>query len=285
MEHCSLRRSNLRSLQQAVADVVAAGIRFTAISSRPPRGMRWIIEELQIREPFAAFNGAAIVSPDWELLFATYIEPRIARTVIAAAVEAGASPWSTRMTMFMLPAGPPTWSTSPARCASGLPRGELRTSARPLIKVQAVSDDPAVIARCEALIDARAQGRVSATRSQTYYYDVTPAAATRVPRRPPLHAIGDSARRTTTIGDMENDIPMLIRAGFSIAMGQASTEVKSAAKAVTAAMPKRDSPGDVSVCSAGAARPSGACQIGVSFRMAAVEDSDGHAAYQGLSRQ
>jgi hydroxymethylpyrimidine pyrophosphatase-like HAD family hydrolase len=32
---------------------------------------------------------------------------------------------------------------------------------------------------------------------------------------------------------MENDIPMLIRAGFSIAMGQASTEVKSAAKAVT----------------------------------------------------
>ena len=32
---------------------------------------------------------------------------------------------------------------------------------------------------------------------------------------------------------MENDIPMLRRAGFSIAMGQSSAEVKSAAKVVT----------------------------------------------------
>jgi Cof subfamily protein (haloacid dehalogenase superfamily) len=222
--------------KQAVADVLAAGIRFTAISSRPPRGMRWIIEELNLREPFAAFNGAAIVSPDWELLFASYIEPRIARHVIAAAIEAGASPWVyTDDDWFVLPARPAhveresnTVRFRPTPVESFEPLLDR------VIKVQAVSDDPAVIARCEALIHARAQGKVSATRSQTYYYDVTPPGGDKgsgVARlctqlRIPLAG-------TTTIGDMENDIPMLIRAGFSIAMGQASTEVKSAAKAVT----------------------------------------------------
>ena len=222
--------------RQAVADVVAAGIRFTAISSRPPRGMRWIIEELQIREPFAAFNGAAIVSPDWELLFATYIEPRIARTVIAAAVEAGASPWVyTDDDWFMLPGRPAhVEHESSAVRFRPTPVESFEPLLDRVIKVQAVSDDPAVIARCEALIDARAQGKVSATRSQTYYYDVTPAGGDKgsgVARLCTQLAIPPA--RTTTIGDMENDIPMLIRAGFSIAMGQASTEVKSAAKAVT----------------------------------------------------
>jgi hydroxymethylpyrimidine pyrophosphatase-like HAD family hydrolase len=36
----------------AVADVLAAGIRFTVISSRPLRGMRWIVEEMNLHEPF-----------------------------------------------------------------------------------------------------------------------------------------------------------------------------------------------------------------------------------------
>ena len=222
--------------KQAVAEVLAAGIRFTAISSRPPRGMRWIVEEMNLHEPFAAFNGAAIVSPDWELLFASYIEPRIARHVIAAAIEAGASPWVyTDDDWFVLPARPAhveresnTVRFRPTPVESFEPLLDR------IIKVQAVSDDPAVIARCEALIHAKAQDKVSATRSQTYYYDVTPPGGNKGSGVARLCTqLEIPLAETTTIGDMENDIPMLIRAGFSIAMGQASTEVKSAAKAVT----------------------------------------------------
>jgi len=100
--------------------------------------------------------------------------------------------------------------------------------------VQAVSDDPSVIARCETMIRAKAQDKVSATRSQTYYYDVTPLGGDKgsgVERLCSQMQI--PLAETTAIGDMENDIPMLIRAGFSIAMGQSSTEVKSSAKVVT----------------------------------------------------
>jgi Cof subfamily protein (haloacid dehalogenase superfamily) len=222
--------------KEAVADVLAAGIRFTAISSRPPRGMRWIVEELNLREPFAAFNGAAIVSPDGELLFASYIEPRIVRIVIAAAIEAGASPWVyTDNDWFVLP-------DRPARVEHESNAVRFRPTAVPnfellldrVIKVQAVSDDPSVIARCETMIHAAAQGKVSGTRSQTYYYDVTPLGGDKGSGVERLcKQMEVPIAETTTIGDMENDIPMLVRAGFSIAMGQSSNEVKSAAKAVT----------------------------------------------------
>jgi len=103
-----------------------------------------------------------------------------------------------------------------------------------VIKVQAVSDDPAVMSRYAELLAARARDGVSATRSQTYYYDVTLKGADKgagVARLCEQLKIPLAA--TTTIGDMENDIPMLTRAGFSIAMGQATDEVKSAAKEVT----------------------------------------------------
>jgi hydroxymethylpyrimidine pyrophosphatase-like HAD family hydrolase len=36
-----------------------------------------------------------------------------------------------------------------------------------------------------------------------------------------------------TIGDMSNDVPMFRQSGFSIAMGNAGDEVKTAARAVT----------------------------------------------------
>jgi Cof subfamily protein (haloacid dehalogenase superfamily) len=221
--------------REAVADVLAAGIRFTAISSRPPRGMRWIVEELKLHEPFAAFNGAALVSMDGKLLFASYMEPRTAHNVIAAAIEAGASPWVyTDDDWFVLPD-----RAEHVEHESGAVRFRPTTveSFEPLldriIKVQVVSDDSAVLARFEAAIHT-AQNKVSATRSQTYYYDVTPAdcdkgsGVARLCKKLEIPLV-----ETTTVGDMENDIPMLTRAGFSIAMGQSTAEVKSAAKAVT----------------------------------------------------
>ena len=222
--------------RRAVAEVVAAGIRFTVISSRPARGMKWIMDELEVREPVAAFNGALLVSPAMEVLFASYIEREAARTVISSVIEAGASPWVyTPEDWFVLPNHPAhiereshTVRYQPTAVENFEPFFDR------LIKVQAVSDEPAVLGRCEALIRARAQNKVSATRSQTYYYDVTPPGGNKGSGVARLCSqLQIPLEETVTIGDMENDIPMLIRAGSSIAMGQATAEVKSAAKYVT----------------------------------------------------
>lgn len=45
--------------------------------------------------------------------------------------------------------------------------------------------------------------------------------------------LGIPAEEIATIGDMPNDIPMFNESGYSIAMGQASDDVKGKADAVT----------------------------------------------------
>ena len=50
--------------QAAVRALERAGIAFAIVSSRPPFGVRMLIEPLAIRTPLAAFNGGLIVSPE-----------------------------------------------------------------------------------------------------------------------------------------------------------------------------------------------------------------------------
>ncbi|HZC17546.1 MAG TPA: HAD hydrolase family protein, partial [Caulobacteraceae bacterium] len=44
--------------------LAAAGVGLTLVSSRPARGMAHLVDALDIRLPFAAFNGGSIVAPD-----------------------------------------------------------------------------------------------------------------------------------------------------------------------------------------------------------------------------
>ena len=102
------------------------------------------------------------------------------------------------------------------------------------VKIVGVSDDHAQVATCEAHMGQALGDRASAKRSQPYYLDVTnpdankgavvDALATML--RIPAHEIA-------TIGDMPNDTLMFRRSGFSIAMGNASDDVKAQASAVT----------------------------------------------------
>jgi hydroxymethylpyrimidine pyrophosphatase-like HAD family hydrolase len=48
----------------AVAELRASGIIFSIIISRPPRGLRMLIECLGIETPVGGFNGGVIATPD-----------------------------------------------------------------------------------------------------------------------------------------------------------------------------------------------------------------------------
>src|SRR6476660_7155686 len=49
---------------EAVRRLHESGIAFFITSGRPPRGMRMLIEPLDLKMPMAAFNGGIIVHPD-----------------------------------------------------------------------------------------------------------------------------------------------------------------------------------------------------------------------------
>jgi hydroxymethylpyrimidine pyrophosphatase-like HAD family hydrolase len=102
-------------------------------------------------------------------------------------------------------------------------------------KIVGVSDDLQAVARCETDVQAWGGARVSAARSQPYYLDVTNPMANKgevVLMLSKLLAIPPEQIATT--GDMPNDVLMFKRSGVSIAMGNASPEVQSAATFVTA---------------------------------------------------
>jgi hypothetical protein len=101
-------------------------------------------------------------------------------------------------------------------------------------KVVGVSNDLNAVQSCEA--DARAAfGQLAtANRSQPYYLDVTNKDANKGAVVDFLSRhLGVPVEEIATIGDQPTDVPMFKRSGFSIAMGNASDQVKAQASVAT----------------------------------------------------
>jgi carbohydrate kinase (thermoresistant glucokinase family) len=102
------------------------------------------------------------------------------------------------------------------------------------VKIVGVSDDPPLVAACEKAARRALGERASIARSQPYYLDVTHPQANKGTVVETLSMrLGIPLEQIATIGDMPTDILMFRKSGFSIAMGNASDEVKARASAVT----------------------------------------------------
>ena len=77
--------------------------------------------------------------------------------------------------------------------------------------------------------------QATAVRSQSYYLDVTPPGRDKGTFvQATARRLGISTGAVATIGDMENDLAMFRTSGVSIAMGNATDDVKKHATHVTA---------------------------------------------------
>ncbi len=68
--------------QAAVAELHARGIAFTIISSRPPRGLRMLLDPLGITAPIGSFNGGVIATPELSVITEHLLSPRTARRAV-----------------------------------------------------------------------------------------------------------------------------------------------------------------------------------------------------------
>ncbi|MGC8560435.1 MAG: HAD family hydrolase [Phycisphaerae bacterium] len=231
-------KSISRRTLEAVNAVRSQGIGFTVISGRPPHGMKFLIESLALTRPLAALNGALIFWPNMSILQATTLEADAAAGAAEIIIEYGLELWLYTVTDWLV-----TDRQSPRvrhevsvvghepelfRPGGALPLG--------ITKVLGVSDDHPLVERCEAAVIAKLGNRVSASRSQPHYLDVTARRADKGRGLAELLAIaGVAPAATAVIGDGPNDIPMFKLAGLSIAMGNGSESVRSAATFTTAA--------------------------------------------------
>ncbi len=190
----------------AVSQLDALGIAFTIISSRPPFGMRMLVEPLVLRLPMGAYNGGALVMPD-----GTILEQRL---VPAAAVERTLAVFRSHRV--------DSWLFSGNRWLLEDPNGanvdrETRTiGVGPTMvrrledhldavgKIVGVSNEFERLDACEEAARPILGNSASVARSQPYYLDVTPAgtdkgtALVEIARR--LDTARTRSRRSATCG-------------------------------------------------------------------------------------
>ncbi|AWN36776.1 Cof-type HAD-IIB family hydrolase [Methylobacterium radiodurans] len=220
----------------AVRRLAAAGIGFTVASSRPPVGLRGLVQDLGLTLPLGAFNGACMVGPDLAVIEEHTIPEEAAREAVRRLEEAGIDVW-----VFAAGAW---WLRDPDGAYTDLERRTLQAEPRvcadlsPLLgraqKIVGVSRDPAGLAACERMLGQALGAGASVHRSQPYYLDVTPPGRDKGAFVDWMgRHLGLAPAQIATFGDAANDRAMFARSGLSVAMGNADESVKAAATETT----------------------------------------------------
>ncbi len=222
--------------RKAAAALQSRGLGFAIVSARPPEGMRMFVEPLQLSSPLAGFNGGAFVRPDMALIEDRVLAPQVARRTLDFLDSRGVDAWlfSGGRWFVRNPNGPKV--AHEERTVQFAPTVVAEFDALDTVhKLVGVSDDYDLLARCEAETQAMLGAAASAARSQPYYLDVThPEANKGMAVRTLAGLMGVPLEEVAVIGDGTNDIAMFAQCPFSIAMGNASDEVKQKARFVTA---------------------------------------------------
>jgi Cof subfamily protein (haloacid dehalogenase superfamily) len=224
---------------RAVAAVQAlhdAGILFAITSGRPPRGMAMFVDPLKLTMPIAGFNGGLFVKPDLSLLQQDTVPADIARQSIDLLREHQVDAWLYRGNEWLVTKADAPHVEHEAWTVKFEPKVVSRFDDHlaDVTKIVGISDDLERMRRCEAEAQKAFKQRATANRSQPYYLDITGKDANKgaVVAYLSRH-LSVPVEEIATIGDQPNDTLMFRPSGFSIAMGNASDEVKAQAKATT----------------------------------------------------
>ena len=222
---------------RAVRRLRERGIDFTLNSSRPPMGVRMLIEPLSLRLPIGTFNGGAIIGPDLEVIEQHVVPQAAARRSVDVMAAFEIDIWLFTKDAWLV--------RNP--CGDYVPRERHTIQAEPSVvadldphlarapKIVGSSTDFTRLNECEAALREALHGEASIARSQPYYIDITAPGVDKGTFVEALsNRLGVAREAIAVLGDMENDLAMFRKAGWSIAMGNASTAVRGRANYVTA---------------------------------------------------
>lgn len=222
--------------RDAVSKMRDAGIGFAITSGRPPRGMSMLIEALDLDTPVAGFNGGLVANPDLSIIEKKTIPTEVANEAIELIRKNGLDAWLYCGNDWLVTRKDAPHVDREAWTVKFDPKvvkdfdGDLTEA----IKIVGISDDLDLVQRCEASAKEAFGDRATAARSQPYYLDVTNKDANKGAVIEFLSQnLSVPMAEIATVGDQPNDVLMFEPSGFSIAMGNASDEVKEQADATT----------------------------------------------------
>jgi Cof subfamily protein (haloacid dehalogenase superfamily) len=221
----------------AVQRLHQAGIGFTITSSRPAIGMRFLIEPLAIWLPVGPFNGSSIVDPSMKPVEQHLVPASAAERCLRILREFGVDAWLFTSDKWLIDNPNGKYVAHEQHTIRSEPT--IVTDFSPYLagacKIVGASADAAGLERCEKAMQEALGGEATAVRSQTYYLDITPPGFNKGTFVQAMAKRLDiSTDAVATIGDMQNDLAMFCVSGVSIAMGNATDDVKDQATHVTA---------------------------------------------------
>jgi Cof subfamily protein (haloacid dehalogenase superfamily) len=220
----------------AVRRLRDAGIGFTIVSSRPTIGMHFLIEPLALALPFGSFNGSSIVDPALKPIEQHVMTAATAQRSLDVLNEFRVDIWlfTSEQWLTRNPDGEYVPHEQRAIKHDPVIVNDFTPYLPAACKIVGASSDAALLQRCETAMKAAIGAQATAVRSQSYYLDVTPPGhdkGTFVEAMAGRQGISTDA--VATIGDMQNDLAMFAKSGLSIAMGNATDDVKKMATRVT----------------------------------------------------
>lgn len=235
-----LPEKNVLALHQAVAK----GVQIVLCTGRPKSGVQPYFEELGLSQDasFAILDNGCTTyrTEDWSLLdYKSLSQQDIADLAATATDFDGVDvTYFDSSHYFILgdeipelvsyDAGLVFNTVTPTNIA------DLKASPVPIFQGMFMGQ-PEALDAFEAAKGAELSQKFSMVRSQSYIYEAMPLGTTKASALKALtEHLGLTAEEVMAIGDAANDIEMLEYAGLSVAMGNASDEVKALADVVTA---------------------------------------------------
>ncbi|MCR5758695.1 MAG: Cof-type HAD-IIB family hydrolase [Selenomonas sp.] len=221
----------------AAQEAAKAGTIVTIATGRMYRAAMPVAEALGLDVPIITYNGALIKSTSGKIYYEQYLDEDICRRVVDFAA---ARNWYLQTysgdELYYSACGEFSQRYEYSQKVKGKTLGYagMREQVSRMYKMLVITDDPAVTQDWMAELQVEFGDRITLTQSSKDFIEIispgVSKAAALVRLADMLHI---DIRETMAIGDASNDLPMLEAAGFSVAMGNATAEVKAVTDAVT----------------------------------------------------
>ncbi|HEY3794799.1 MAG TPA: Cof-type HAD-IIB family hydrolase [Bradyrhizobium sp.] len=222
---------------RAVRQLEDSGVGFTIVSSRPTIGMRFLVEPLRITLPVGSFNGSSITDPQLNPIEQHVLPASAAQRSLDVLNEFGVDIWLFTSDKWLTLNPDGEYNSFEKRTIKAEPAivEDFAPYLSSACKIVGSSSDAALLQRCETAMQQALGAQATAVRSQSYYLDVTPPGYNKGTFVEAMaKRLNLSTDAVATIGDMHNDLAMFKKSGMSIAMGNATDDIKRQATHVTA---------------------------------------------------
>jgi Cof subfamily protein (haloacid dehalogenase superfamily) len=198
--------------------------------------LRMLLGPLGITAPVAGFNGGVLASPDLAVITEHLLSPEVARRAVDMLDARNVQIWVFTGQDWLVRDldGPHVEHEEHTVGFRPILLEDFGRSLEVAAKIVGVSNDFDLLAHCERDVQTALTEQASVARSQPYYLDIThPLANKGAALSEFAKLLAVPLAEIAVIGDGGNDVAMFERSGLSIAMGNASPEVRQAADFVT----------------------------------------------------